>query len=272
MMNLFEYTDYRTYLRNFYLAQKEKQGSYSYRVFALRAKLSSPNYLKLVIDGKRRITDKTLPQFVRGLKLNRQETEYFRHLVLYQETHDPETKNNSLSEMIRIRQKSASVTKILDPDHLSVMSHWYHWAIREMVLLEDFSPDPKWIASRLHHRITPKQADESLRLLKRTRFLHEEKGKYRQNEPLISTSDEIASLLIRKLHQQFIEIGVDSLFNDPVEKREVSGLTLALPQGKIGEVKMAIKEFRRDLNRIFSTQEKTGEVYQLVINFFPLTK
>ncbi len=83
--NLFDYFDYREYLQDYYQFHKKRNSSYSYRLFARKAKLGSPNYLKLVVDGKRRITDRTLFQFARGLGLNRDEEKYFRELVLYQE-------------------------------------------------------------------------------------------------------------------------------------------------------------------------------------------
>src|SRR5476649_2790081 len=86
--NLFDYFDYREYLHDYYLFHKKKNSAYSYRLFARKAKLGSPNYLKLVVDGKRRITDRTLYQFARGLSLSRDEEKYFRELVMYQEVSD----------------------------------------------------------------------------------------------------------------------------------------------------------------------------------------
>ena len=80
--NLFDYFDYREYLHDFYQFHKKRNSSYSYRLFARKAKLGSPNYLKLVVDGKRRITDRTLCQFARGLGLNQDEEKYFRELVM----------------------------------------------------------------------------------------------------------------------------------------------------------------------------------------------
>ena len=86
--DLFDYFDYREYLHDYYLFHKKKNSAYSYRLFARKAKLGSPNYLKLVVDGKRRITtDRTLYQFARGLGLTRDEEKYFRELVMYQEVY-----------------------------------------------------------------------------------------------------------------------------------------------------------------------------------------
>ncbi|MGE0614959.1 MAG: TIGR02147 family protein [Bacteriovoracia bacterium] len=270
-MQLFEYTDYRAYLRDFYRQQKSVNPSYSYRVFANKAKLGSPNYLKLVIDGQRRITDTNLPSFVRGLSLSKHESDYFRSLVLYAECKDIEAKNNYLKDILKLRARNLNSVHEVQTARIEMLKHWYHWAIRELTLLKDFSEDPSWIAQRLRHRITPKQAAASLELLEKLEFIKRDGGRFVPSEPLITTSDEISSLLIRDLHRQFMELGINSVFNDAIEQREVSALTIALPKSKIPEFKKSLKEFRKELNRLYSAKEGNEEVYHLVMNFFPLT-
>ena len=53
---VFDYLDYRAFLRDHYLDKKQRQGL-SFRGFSKRAGLKSPNYLKLVIDGQRNLTE-----------------------------------------------------------------------------------------------------------------------------------------------------------------------------------------------------------------------
>lgn len=276
MMNVYDYTDYREYLRDFYHTQKKKSPSYSFRLFAMRAKLASPNYLKLVIDGDRRVTEKNLHHFVRGLRLNKQESEFFKNLVHYQETRDVEAKESHLKEIIRLRKKSQRKVHSLEDDRREILSSWHHIAIRELVLLKEFRNDPAWIAHKFGNRITAKQAKESIELLLRLKFLEEVDGKFIQRDPLIKTSDGISSLLLRKLHHQFIELGVDSIFNSPIEDRSVGGLTIAIPKKRLAAMNQAISNFKSELNQLYSNPENTDddndEVYHLVFNFFPLTR
>ncbi|MCM2277395.1 MAG: TIGR02147 family protein [Oligoflexia bacterium] len=272
-MDLFEYTDYRKYLKDYYQAQKARNPSYSFRVFANRARLASPNYLKLVIDGARRITDRNLEQFIRGLGLTKAEAGYFRKLVQYQESADLEAKNAHLGELLKSKQRRLLRVREVTKDRYEILRKWHHWVIREMVLLRDFKAEPGWIAGRLGNRVTPKEAQESLELLERLEFvIRGADGRYRQSEPLISTSDEISSLLIRDLHKQFVELGVESLFRDAIEEREMNGLTLAVSRARVPELKQAIKNFRKELNRAFTAEEVEGDVYHLVINLFPVTR
>jgi uncharacterized protein (TIGR02147 family) len=272
-IDLFGYSDYREFLRDFYRKEKARNPNYSFRVFALRAKIASPNYLKLVIDGERRITDKTLPQFIRGLKLAKGEAEYFRNLVLYQEATDVEAKDSHLASMARLRSKHRTEVTRLQQERYEILKSWHHWAIRELVLLKDFRDDGDWISARLGRRITSLQASESLALLERLGFVRKESGRWSLGESLLTTGDDVASLLIRNLHRQFMDLSASSMLNDPLDQREVSGLTVAVPKTKIPEVKNQIREFRRDLNRsLSSSKEANDEVYHLIVNFFPLTR
>ena len=72
-MDIYQYKNYREYLRDFYAEKKNKNSRYSYALFSQKAGLKSPNYLKRVIDGARNITHKNLRSFVVGLGLQKKE-------------------------------------------------------------------------------------------------------------------------------------------------------------------------------------------------------
>src|SRR5688572_10586343 len=50
---VFEYIDFRAYLKDIHLAGKQETPPLSYRSFARKLGFTSPNFLKLVIDGER---------------------------------------------------------------------------------------------------------------------------------------------------------------------------------------------------------------------------
>jgi uncharacterized protein (TIGR02147 family) len=275
LLDIFQYGDYRTFLADFYRREKERSPGFSYRAFARRAGLASPNYLKLVIDGDRPVTEKNLSAFLRGLKLGSPESEYFRVLVSMKESRDDKEKVQLLERMLKLRVKHSGDPLQVDKDRWEILRSWHHWAIREMVQLKDFQPDPTWIAQRLGRKITPAQARESLELLARLQFVRsDDKGRLRQSDAMITTADEISNLIIRHIHRQFVELGLVSLFHDPVSVREMNGVTLALREDQIPVFKKMLKEFRRELNRQFSDSNETraDHVYHLEMMFFPVTK
>lgn len=81
MNNLFKYSDYRLYLADYY-AEKKRLSEFSYKRFSEIAQFNSPNYLALIISGKRDLTIANIHNIAKALKLNEQEHVYFENLVL----------------------------------------------------------------------------------------------------------------------------------------------------------------------------------------------
>jgi hypothetical protein len=82
MPELFLYTDYRHYLRDWVAAARIHKKGFSLRTFAARAGLGAPGYLGMVIQGKRNLGESGLERFMNGMRLMGAERLYFRNLVL----------------------------------------------------------------------------------------------------------------------------------------------------------------------------------------------
>ena len=50
--DVFDYLDYRAYLRDYYAYAKSARRGFSHRTFSRRAGLGSPNHLKRVMEGR----------------------------------------------------------------------------------------------------------------------------------------------------------------------------------------------------------------------------
>jgi uncharacterized protein (TIGR02147 family) len=82
LKSIYDYIDYRQYLHDYYLYHKTKDSEFSYRFLAKMIGFSSPNFVKLVIDGQRNIGKESLPKIIDALGLKKKEAEYFSYLVL----------------------------------------------------------------------------------------------------------------------------------------------------------------------------------------------
>ncbi len=269
---LFDYFDYREYLSDYYRYHKQKNAAYSYRLFAKKAKLGSPNYLKLVVDGKRRITDRTIYQFSRGLNLSADEEKYFRELVLYQEVSDPDSKEVHLNALLKYQEKQRLPT-LIDGDKRQILYEWYHPVVRELINCRDFSPSPEWISEKLRKKITPVQAQQSLDLLIRLGLLKRtQQNTLEQVDGLLTSADEAPSQVLRNFHRAYLRKTLSALFSVPLDKREFSSLVLAVPQSRFKELKQEIKEFRKKLNRKYGlSRNEADTVCYVGLFLYPLT-
>lgn len=90
---VYSFKNYREFLKAFYLAKKKESASYSYRRFSEDAGITSPNILKLVIDGAKNLTTNSILKFAKALSLGNQEKMFFEALVLENQAADSEEKS-----------------------------------------------------------------------------------------------------------------------------------------------------------------------------------
>src|SRR5579885_542919 len=93
MKTIYDYMDYRCFLKERFLAIKTKNPLFSYRSFNRLAGGKSSAFLKLVIDGKRNLADEGIQMVVRGFKLNDHERKYFESLVKFNQSRNHEEKD-----------------------------------------------------------------------------------------------------------------------------------------------------------------------------------
>lgn len=269
--DLFKYLDYRRFLKDYYAAQKAKKGSaFSFRSFARLAGLSSPNFLKLVMDGKRNLGPDGIKSFAKALKLGKEETAYFENLVHFNQCSTDDERNEWYKRLSA--SKKYREIKEIEKDYFVYFSRWYYAAIREMVLLPEFKEDSDWISRKLSPPITVKEAETALELLQKLGFLKREKGRLVQSEKNISTAREIISLAIANFHRQMMQRAMESIDLTKPEKRDISSLTVALSPEKFQEAKRRIQEFRRELNVLLSEDGSPKSVYQINFQLFNLSE
>ena len=272
MADLFKYLDHRRYLKDYYREQKEKRGStFSFRTFARAAGLSSPNFLKLVMDGKRNLGPDGIARFGKALRLNKEETTYFENLVHFNQA-STDDERNEWYKRLSTSKKYREIREI-EKNYFVYFSHWYYAAVRELVLLPDFKEDPDWIARHLSPPITVREAKTAVELLLKMGFVKRDKSaRLVQAERNITTAREVQSLAISNFHRQMIQRASESIERTQPEKRDVSSLTLALSKEKFTEAKRRIQEFRRELNVLLSEEGKSEAVYQVNFQIFNLSE
>lgn len=270
-LRIFEYADYRTFLSDFYQARKEANANYSHRVFAQSAGLSSPSHLLMIIKGSRNLSPKTVPKFVDGLKLKGHEARYFELLVSYNQSENLEVKARFFGQMMAMRSVHKSLHP-LEKERFEFLSKWYLVAIYVLTDLKDFDPNPNWIAKKLGGKITVMEAKEALSNLIRLGFLTETTTGLKQSQGAMTVPDDTKSMGVYTFHQSMLKLAAEALRTLPIPAREAAGVTLAIPKDKLQDIKERIREFRKEINQLASSYENPSDIYQLNIQFFPLTE
>jgi len=84
------YANYRQYLRDYYQVRKAADREFSLRAFAKKAKFPSHTLLKYLMEGKRNLSQKTLFKLCQAMEFSKEETQYFEHLVFFNQANSLE--------------------------------------------------------------------------------------------------------------------------------------------------------------------------------------
>ncbi len=79
---IFDYTEYRLLLKEYYLFQKQKIRSFSYRYFAGKTGVSS-SVLKDIIEGRCKLTLAVMRKYDAAMQLIPRKIEYFSTVVQF---------------------------------------------------------------------------------------------------------------------------------------------------------------------------------------------
>jgi uncharacterized protein (TIGR02147 family) len=268
-IDVFGFLDYRAFLRAFYLAGKERSGM-SYRGFSKRAKLRSPNYLKLVIEGKRNLTRDMAKRFAHACRLEGKEAEYFCSLVDFGQAATVEERNFYYGQLQNYKRYNIYHELDLAQDYYH--SQWFLPAIREMVATRHFREDYSWIAKRMLPRIKENQAQIAVQtLLKLGLLKRDQKGKIVQGAPMVTTGAETHSLHLANYHRTMMGHAATSIDRLKPSQRDISSVTLCLASDGVTRLKKLISDFRRKLLDLEEAESNREQVIQVNFQVFPMT-
>ncbi len=263
--NIYNFTDYRDFLKDRYRQLKETDPAFSFRFFSKQAGFGSPNYLKLVMDGKRNLSDEAIGKFAKGLRLDAYEAEYFKYMVGYNQCEEKmkrevyEAKLHYLRELFKVKE--------LIPEHYDYYHEWYHAAIRGMVKQSSVKNDPKVIAKSLSPQIDEEQAMTSVALLKKLGYIAE------TNEGMLEAltgkeeREEVAQ--VQKIYyEQMAELAAKSLYTQGTETQKFESVTVSIPADKVAEVKEKIRLLVAEV----ASNSGGEQVYQFNVQLFALTQ
>ena len=113
-----EYQDYRCYMQDFY-NEKKRLSAFSWREFAHAAGFSSPTYLKLVCEGKTRLSPAGATNVGVAMNLAGFELEYFVRMVDYGHAKTDQEKKIAYESMLELAKNCKA--KIVDGWNLNAL-------------------------------------------------------------------------------------------------------------------------------------------------------
>lgn len=269
MKTIFEYSNYRIFLKEYYAERKSLEG-YTYRDFARSTGMNSSSWLMHLIRGTKNLSDNSAQLVARTLKLSRHESEYFLLLVSFTQAVDNKAKNHFYQQMIDLKKK-LKIIKISEEQY-EYYSQWYYPVVRSLVSKVAWKNNYAMLAKNLLPKISTAQAKKSVMLLERLGFIEKmPNGSWRQKNDLISTGDEVMSLNIVNYHKQILRLAENAFDIVPKNARDISSLTMGINEKDMERIKTKVQEFRKQIMDIARASDRADRVYQLNFQFFPVS-
>jgi uncharacterized protein (TIGR02147 family) len=245
-------------LKNVFFKRQRKNSSYSLRGFAKSLGISH-TALSLIFSGKHKINPKFVSKVVDKLDLSFRQ----RKLFLAEHSHSIVNTKQDVS--------SADSQHLIEEDEFSMISEWQHYGILSLLETSDFKMDYAWIGKRLG--ISPLLAKTSIERLFRLRIIAKDaKGKWYRPKGYIRYNNKKSTTATRRLHQQFIKKGYQSLNEDSFDIRAHYAMTFAMNPKDIPYAVEKIKEFRYKLSEELEHMSNKEEVYNLYVQLYPLSR
>lgn len=277
--DLSDYMDYRLFLADFYRFKKDQTRAslrpYNYAIFSAAADIKSPNYLKMIIEGKRNLSMDMVAKFARACSFNKAQSDEFKMLTIFNQSEDPADRNYALKKLSEYRVDQKLKHGQLDRKVFEKVPNWIGWIIYALVDQEGVTFDVSQLKHLLRGKASENEIQHALEALLVSGELVKdiETQKIRKGVPT-EAPEEIPAALIRKLQMQLMYLGLESLYQDQASEREFGSLTMSLTEKEFEEIKFKLRQMRKSLhkeNSIARMSEKGQRVYQLNLQLFPVS-
>ena len=272
MPNIFEYQNYRTYLKDYYSEQKAQKKRFSYRYFSEKAGVNSASFLYYIIENKRNLTGSSILKISQAIGHSREEADYFENLVFFNQANTIHAKTLYYSRIVEVRKPFD--IQIIPLDRYEYYSTWHHSVIREIVTFFDFRDNYAKLGAILQPPISAKEARASIVLLEKLGFIEkDQQGLYHQTSNVIGVHPQPSdTFIIEKFQMEMLQVALKSYEKIPIYERMSSSTTFSISEETFKLFKMKAREFRKELAEIARLDQSQECVYQLTMNFFPVTR
>ena len=268
MKPIIEYSDFRQYMRDYY-EERKRRSAFSWREFSKITGFSSCSYMKVVCDGKSKLSKIGVERVGAAMGLAGFEMEYFRAMVQYGQAESAEAKKEAFRNMLAIAK--VHKVRVLEGDLFAYYDSWRNPVVRELAPLMP-GATPGDMAKMCYIETSAQEVRESLDFLTRSGLLKKTDGDiFELAETSVTGTPDATRLAMRGMHRQMAELATPAL-ELPKDERNFSGVTMGVSKETYGRIVDVLNECRKKIIAIAAEDKNIEQVYRLNLQLFPLTK
>lgn len=269
MINIFDYLDYRKFLKDFYQARKKEASFFSYRYFARRIGMDYSILIRIT-QNTLHLSSKKIGTVAEACELQGKQKEYFENLVRFNKAKSQSDCKLYFEKLLSLKSLKSD---ILLQSQYEFFNKWYYTALWTHLHQVPFKGNFSELGNRLDPPLSARDTRQAVKLLERLELVErDEKGFLRARGKNLTTGEEWRSLAIAQYQKTMIELGHESLERFQKQFRDISTVTINLPKEAVTEFREIIAEFRKSVIKMAESYSSPNDVYQMNIQLFPLTR
>ena len=199
MKPIIDYIDFRQYMLDYY-EDRKRRSAFSWREFSKITGFSSSSYMKVVCDGKSKLSRLGVERVADAMGLTGFEKEFFRAMVKYGQAESEDAKKSAYESMLAIAKDHK--VRVLQGDLFEFYDSWRNPVIRELAPLMP-GATPGEIAKKCYPEVSAAEVRQSLDFLSRTGLLKKSiDGQLEQAETSVIGTPDATRLALRGMHRQ----------------------------------------------------------------------
>lgn len=266
MKSVFEYRDYREYLKDVH--DCGNRASFSWRAIALRAKISNPNFLRQVMLGERNLSEKTVDVVGKAIGLQGADLEFWILLVRYCQADKEVSKKHYLQELAALRGSVCPVK--INEGFSEYYRHWYMPVVRELVTLFDFRDDYALLGRSVYPPITESEAKSAVLILSRYHFIRKDAcGRWVETHRSVRSGTPKQRSALVHYHREMLGKASEALLSLDRDKRFVGGVTLGVSKECYWRILAEAEKFKNRITALALNDLNGDNVIQVAVQIFP---
>jgi uncharacterized protein (TIGR02147 family) len=268
--NVYQYDDFRAFLKAAFEFLKAADPSYSYRRFARDAAVSNPGYLLDVIIGKRTLSRNQALKMAPVFGLNEAETEFLLRLTEFGQAKRDADRQTLYQDLLLRRNRSRFAR--FSPSLVKYYQDYHYSLVRCAVNAFDFRGDCEALGKFLEPPLAPALVRKYVQDLEEWGLIiRASGGRYHVTQKFVEPPPTL-SALVRRLNREWILQASEVPFKFGPADRHISTLLIMVSEETRKKLMERAENFRKEMLDLVEKDTDPEMILQLSVQLFPKSR
>lgn len=267
---VFQYTDYRKFLQDYYLFEKNNSKKVTYRYLSDKVGFKSAGHFTKILNGSTNISIELALRFARYIKLTQRQSNYFQNMVLFNQAKLSVDKKAYFNSMLSFKEAKIQIVGI---DQYELYDKWFYPVVREILAYHKFKGNYNKLATMVNPSISMQEAQKAISVLERLGLIEKgEDGIYSQVDQLIKSDPQLSSVAVSNFILSSLDLAKRAVDKFTRKERVLSATLVTVSDETMQEIIRRTREFRKEIQQLTERDQNPERSHMLMFEIFPVSK